>query len=376
MAFALTWSWPPVAETYAVIRLSKDSNSLMNYFNWTFLGWIIEQPLRRSGVNLPFPQPSPTYPPDGTVHRAHSNTTVRVVEVSHWRSTTGAFIRGDWRILAHPVYRWEHAGRDPPSLEAEPPCPARAAKVFVLSVPHTHAHNVSHSLFCARDSPGDGTSISLDLDAGVVRGGDKFGGALHDRICCEVSGVERLVDELFQVDYMYVSRYSCHDLPICLRNHSLFRDYRLAFSSALLYRNHAAARYRKSYAQLLIPSAWLYMELQTVLFRFSILRMFRLLRVFKPFRYNNTILLCVLSSSDATWDLYSSRTIEVMYVSVRRSQHALLAIGFFVMMVLTVFSTLLWVYSYSSLLEFFITQIFCQLFHRAWIMGYRARNIC
>jgi potassium voltage-gated channel Shal-related subfamily D protein 2 len=64
----------------------------------------------------------------------------------------------------------------------------------------------------------------------------------------------------------------------------------------------------------------------SVLFRFSILRMFRLLRVFRPFRYNNTILL----------------TIEVMYLSVRRSQHALLAISFFVVMILTVFSTLLY----------------------------------
>ncbi|KXN84036.1 Potassium voltage-gated channel subfamily B member 2 [Leucoagaricus sp. SymC.cos] len=64
----------------------------------------------------------------------------------------------------------------------------------------------------------------------------------------------------------------------------------------------------------------------SVLFRFSILRMFRLLRVFRPFRYNHTILL----------------TIEVMYLSVRRSQHALLAIGFFVIMILTVFSTLLY----------------------------------
>jgi len=54
--------------------------------------------------------------------------------------------------------------------------------------------------------------------------------------------------------------------------------------------------------------------------------MFRLLRVFRPFRYNHTILL----------------TIEVMYLSVRRSQHALLAISFFVVMVLTVFSTLLY----------------------------------
>ncbi|EFI27342.1 hypothetical protein CC1G_14815 [Coprinopsis cinerea okayama7 len=61
-------------------------------------------------------------------------------------------------------------------------------------------------------------------------------------------------------------------------------------------------------------------------FRFSILRMFRLLRVFRPFRYNHTILM----------------TIEVMYLSVQRSQHALLAIGFFVIMMLTVFSTLLY----------------------------------
>ncbi|TFY62513.1 hypothetical protein EVJ58_g3816 [Rhodofomes roseus] len=61
-------------------------------------------------------------------------------------------------------------------------------------------------------------------------------------------------------------------------------------------------------------------------FRFTILRTFRLLRVFRPFRYNNTILL----------------TIEVMYLSFRRSQHALLALAFFVVMVLVVFSTLLY----------------------------------
>ncbi|KAI0923162.1 hypothetical protein AcV7_005749 [Taiwanofungus camphoratus] len=61
-------------------------------------------------------------------------------------------------------------------------------------------------------------------------------------------------------------------------------------------------------------------------FRFTILRTFRLLRVFRPFRYNNTLLL----------------TIEVMYLSFRRSQHALLALAFFVLMVLIVFSTLLY----------------------------------
>ncbi|KAI0647804.1 voltage-gated potassium channel [Trametes meyenii] len=64
----------------------------------------------------------------------------------------------------------------------------------------------------------------------------------------------------------------------------------------------------------------------STLFRFTILRTFRLLRVFRPFRYNNTILL----------------TIEVMYLSFRRSQHALLALSFFVGMVLIVFSTLLY----------------------------------
>ncbi|KAI0338993.1 voltage-gated potassium channel [Trametopsis cervina] len=61
-------------------------------------------------------------------------------------------------------------------------------------------------------------------------------------------------------------------------------------------------------------------------FRFTILRTFRLLRVFRPFRYNNAILL----------------TIEVMYLSFRRSEHALLALAFFVAMVLVVFSTLLY----------------------------------
>ncbi|KAF8270694.1 hypothetical protein EI94DRAFT_1722347 [Lactarius quietus] len=64
----------------------------------------------------------------------------------------------------------------------------------------------------------------------------------------------------------------------------------------------------------------------STLFRFSILRTFRLLRVFRPFRYNNTLLL----------------TIEVMYLSFRRSQDALLALGFFVLMVVVVFSTLLY----------------------------------
>lgn len=64
----------------------------------------------------------------------------------------------------------------------------------------------------------------------------------------------------------------------------------------------------------------------TTFFRFSILRTFRLLRVFRPFRYSSTILL----------------TIEVMYVAVMRSKEALFALAFFVGMALVVFSTLLY----------------------------------
>lgn len=64
----------------------------------------------------------------------------------------------------------------------------------------------------------------------------------------------------------------------------------------------------------------------TAFFRFSILRVFRLFRVFRPFRYSSTILL----------------TIEVMILATKRSQHALLALAFFVTMTLVVFSTLLY----------------------------------
>ncbi|EIM85100.1 voltage-gated potassium channel [Stereum hirsutum FP-91666 SS1] len=81
----------------------------------------------------------------------------------------------------------------------------------------------------------------------------------------------------------------------------------------------------------------------SVLFRFSILRTFRLLRVFRPFRYNNTLLM----------------TIEVMYLSFHRSQHALLALGFFVVMVLVVFSTLLYFIergTWDDTLEIFINS--------------------
>ncbi|KAI0662185.1 voltage-gated potassium channel [Cubamyces menziesii] len=60
----------------------------------------------------------------------------------------------------------------------------------------------------------------------------------------------------------------------------------------------------------------------STLFRFTILRTFRLLRE--------------LAAN------ITPSTIEVMYLSFRRSQHALLALSFFVVMVLVVFSTLLY----------------------------------
>ncbi|KAL5476381.1 hypothetical protein ACEPAI_3481 [Sanghuangporus weigelae] len=75
----------------------------------------------------------------------------------------------------------------------------------------------------------------------------------------------------------------------------------------------------------------------SVMFRFSILRTFRLLRVFRAFRTNNTITL----------------TIEVMYLSVNRSQHALLALGFFLVMFLVIFSTILYFIGENTLITCF-----------------------
>jgi potassium voltage-gated channel Shal-related subfamily D protein 2 len=80
--------------------------------------------------------------------------------------------------------------------------------------------------------------------------------------------------------------------------------------------------------------------------------MFRLLRVFRPFRYNNTLLLWAHFRPIAlTGTEGLSRTIEVMYVSVRRSRHALLAIGFFALFVVILFSTLLLVHSHFVFLS-------------------------
>ncbi|TDL17324.1 voltage-gated potassium channel, partial [Rickenella mellea] len=67
-------------------------------------------------------------------------------------------------------------------------------------------------------------------------------------------------------------------------------------------------------------------------FRFSILRTFRLLRIFRSFRGNTIVLEC----------FYQTITIEVMYLSLKRSKHALLALRFCVVMFLIVFSTLLY----------------------------------
>ncbi|KAF8320345.1 voltage-gated potassium channel [Clavulina sp. PMI_390] len=80
----------------------------------------------------------------------------------------------------------------------------------------------------------------------------------------------------------------------------------------------------------------------TAFFRFSILRTFRLLRVFRPFKYSSTILLCVfvIPGFGIDWRLF--RTIEVMYLSMKRSKDALFALFFFALVVLVVFSTLLY----------------------------------
>ena len=64
----------------------------------------------------------------------------------------------------------------------------------------------------------------------------------------------------------------------------------------------------------------------SILFRFSILRTFRLLRVFRAFKYQNQMLL----------------TIEVMYVAVQRSKDAMVALSFFILLVLVFFSTLIY----------------------------------
>ena len=62
------------------------------------------------------------------------------------------------------------------------------------------------------------------------------------------------------------------------------------------------------------------------LMRWSILRVFRLLRVFRSFAYHNSFLL----------------TIEVMYVAIQRSKEALLALAFFEFVIVVLFSTLIY----------------------------------
>lgn len=64
----------------------------------------------------------------------------------------------------------------------------------------------------------------------------------------------------------------------------------------------------------------------SILFRFSILRTFRLFRVFRAFKYQSQLLL----------------TIEVMFVAVQRSKDALVALSFFILLVLVFFSTLIY----------------------------------
>ncbi|KAF9410445.1 hypothetical protein BGZ94_001643 [Podila epigama] len=64
----------------------------------------------------------------------------------------------------------------------------------------------------------------------------------------------------------------------------------------------------------------------TIFFRFTILRLFRLLRVFRKFKYSSTIIM----------------TIEVMIVAIKRSMDALSALFFFLVTGTMLFSTLLY----------------------------------
>ncbi|KAG0243533.1 hypothetical protein BGX31_010587 [Mortierella sp. GBA43] len=64
----------------------------------------------------------------------------------------------------------------------------------------------------------------------------------------------------------------------------------------------------------------------TVFFRFTIMRLFRLLRVFRTFKYSSTIIM----------------TIEVMIVAIKRSMDALSALFFFLITGTMLFSTLLY----------------------------------
>jgi len=74
-----------------------------------------------------------------------------------------------------------------------------------------------------------------------------------------------------------------------------------------------------------------------------------------PLQQYCTVVCAVCAGFCSTYQ--SVRTIEVMYISVRQSQHALFALGFFVTMVLTVFSTLLYFAergTWDDILETFI----------------------
>lgn len=88
--------------------------------------------------------------------------------------------------------------------------------------------------------------------------------------------------------------------------------------------------------------------LQTILFRFSILRTLRLLRVFRAFKYQNQMLLYVRYKPFRTitcllvCEIRTDSTIEVMYIAIHRSKDALLALAFFICMALVVFSTLIY----------------------------------
>jgi hypothetical protein len=145
--------------------------------------------------------------------------------------------------------------------------------------------------------------------------------------------------------------------PDLVINTSVLWNYGSSGNRSVLHRDRTTKGHRQSFAfessstYYLIRCVIAYS--QSTLFRFSILRTFRLLRVFRPFRYNSTLAVYpfffVPPPSPTDVRSREPSTIEVMYLSFRRSRDALLAFGLFVLMVVIVFSTLLYVRDLFSL---------------------------
>ncbi|KAH9991133.1 hypothetical protein BJV77DRAFT_554733 [Russula vinacea] len=171
-------------------------------------------------------------------------------------------------------------------------------------------------------------------------------GALHSLPGGLWFGLETSLVALFTVEYVARCAATSYSWSGLLVGSALFWYHGSSGYSSLLHRDRTTKGHSQSFSSN-PPICYLIRcslaHPQSTLFRFSILRTFRLLRVFRPFRYNSTLLL----------------TIEVMYLSFRRSRDALLALGFFVLMVVIVFSTLLYFIergTWDDTLEVFINS--------------------